>query len=195
MGVNTAIFLDRDDTIIDTQGATRASARPGDLWMPDLVRLMPGVGPALRGLAEAGFKLVLFTSQGGVARGGYGLREVEAVNDRMRALLRAEGVRLDGVYYCPYHPTGSVAPWNVEHSWRKPAPGMITAAASELGLDVGASWAIGDKPRDVEAAIAGGVPKERAVLIRTSGEAGTMDDVPAVARVILAARARERGAA
>lgn len=186
-----AVFLDRDDTLIDTQGVTKDSARPGDLWQPELVRLMPGVSSALLALREAGFALVVFTSQGGVARGGYGLVEVEAVNDRLRALLAEQGVRLDGLYYCPFHPTGAVAPFNVEHPWRKPAPGMIHAAAGELGLDVAASWAIGDKQRDAEAAVAAGVAPERALVIATSGEDGArFADVCEAASHIVAHAAR-----
>lgn len=182
-----AVFLDRDDTLIDTLAVTRDSARPGDLWQPELVRLMPGVPSALVALREAGFALVVYTSQGGVARGGYGLVEVEAVNDRLRALLAEHGVRLDGLYYCPYHPTGAVAPFNSEHPWRKPAPGMIVTAAHELGLDVAASWAIGDKRRDAEAAVAAGVAPARALVIATCGEAGaTHADVCEAASHIIA---------
>jgi D-glycero-D-manno-heptose 1,7-bisphosphate phosphatase len=185
--MRAAVFLDRDDTIIDTQGVTADSSRPGDLWRPELVRLMPGAAGALRALHEAGLALVVFTSQGGVARGGYGLPEVEAVNDRMRdLLLEHSGLRLDGLYYCPYHPTGSVAPFNIEHDWRKPAPGMIRTASRELGIDVSASFAVGDKPRDVEAAVNGGLARDRCFLLATSGESpADCADLPAAARLIL----------
>lgn len=184
------MFLDRDDTLIDTQGVTADSARPGDLWRPDLVRLMPGVVPALRRLAQAGLSLIVYTSQGGVARGGYGLVEVEAVNDRLRALLEGStgspGVRLDGLYYCPFHPTGTVAPFNIEHSWRKPAPGMLLAAAQELDINLAASFAVGDKRRDAQAAVNAGIPPGQAFVIATSGETDPdLPDLPAAASRIL----------
>jgi D-glycero-D-manno-heptose 1,7-bisphosphate phosphatase len=160
---------------MDTQGVTRDTSRPGDLADASLVRLLPGVGPALRSLRQAGFALVVFTSQGGVARGGYGLREVEGVHDRLRQLLDEAASTpgtpiLDGLYYCPMHPTGSVPRFAREHDWRKPAPGMILTAASELGLDLTRSWVVGDKPRDVEAGVRAGVSPSRCVLLATSGE-------------------------
>lgn len=188
------VFLDRDDTIIDTQGVTRDSGHAGDLGDPSLVRLMPGAGPALASLVAAGFALVVYTSQGGVARGGYGLAEVERVNDAMRRLLEAAGVRLHGLYYCPFHPTGTVPRFAVEHAWRKPAPGMIQSACAELGLDASRAWAVGDKPRDVQAAVAGGVHPARALLLATSGEPrAACADLPEAAGVILRGTAQAGG--
>lgn len=186
-----AVFLDRDDTIIDTQGVTLDSGHAGDLGDPSLVRLMPGAGQALASLSNAGLPLVVYTSQGGVARGQYGLDAVERVNDAMRRLLAAHGVTLAGLYYCPFHPTGSAPRFAIEHSWRKPAPGMIIAACAELGLDAAASWAVGDKPRDVQAAVAAGVHPSRALLLATSGEPrAACADLPEAAAVILRGLAR-----
>lgn len=176
-----AVFLDRDDTLIDTTAVTRGSGHEGDLGDPELVRLLPGVAESLARLADAGYRLVVFSSQGGVARGRYPLAALEAVNDRLRALLHAAGVRLDAVYACPFHPGGSVPRFTAEHPWRKPAPGMILAAAAELGLDLSRSWAIGDKPRDIESAIAAGIAHERAILLEKP-----VDLPDAVARILAA---------
>lgn len=189
-----AVFLDRDDTILDTRGATADTPWPGDLVDPSRVRLLPGAAPAIRRLNDAGLVVVVVSNQGAVARGtpvatddrggsaggascphsppsGSGwrpctLRDVESVNDRMRELLRREaGARVDAVYVCPYHPKGTVAPYNVEHPWRKPAPGMLLAAGEDLGLDMSRSWMIGDAERDVEAALRAGIARERAMLV------------------------------
>jgi D-glycero-D-manno-heptose 1,7-bisphosphate phosphatase len=161
-----AVFLDRDDTLIANREVTARTSHPGDLVDPALVHLLPGVAAGLRTLREAGFALVVVSNQGCIARGVGTVAQVEACNRQMRDLLRAEaGVELDGVYYCPYHPKGTVAPFNIEHPWRKPAPGMILAAAADLGLDLALSWMIGDSERDVQAANAGGVAAERAVLL------------------------------
>src|SRR4029079_13951341 len=88
---------------------------------------------------------------------------------RLRDLLAAEGVELDGVYYYPHHPQGRVAPYNAEHPWRKPAPGMRRAAAHDLGLDLSRSWMIGDASRDIEAAAAAGIVPQRAILPGNGG--------------------------
>lgn len=196
------VFLDRDDTLIDTMGATRGQAVPGDLGDPDLVRLLPGVGRAVAALRGAGLAVVVYTSQGGVARGAYPLRRVEDVNRRLRHLLgeeaRAAGLDLtpsqvlDGVYCCPFHPAGTVRRFALEHAWRKPAPGMVLTAAAELGLDLRRSWAVGDKPRDLEAARSAGIPASRTFLLATSGEAGAdCRDLPKAVERILAGLERQ----
>jgi histidinol-phosphate phosphatase family protein len=161
-----AVFLDRDDTLIANRELTANTPYPGDLCDPALVRLLPGVADGLRRLHEAGLALVVVSNQGCVARGVCTVEQVEACNRRLRDLVRAgAGVEFDGVYYCPYHPRGGVAPFNTEHHWRKPAPGMLLAAAADLGLDLSRSWLIGDAQRDADAAVAAGIDRARCVVI------------------------------
>ncbi|MFT3683888.1 MAG: HAD-IIIA family hydrolase [Phycisphaerales bacterium] len=185
-----AVFVDRDDTILNTSVATRNDPLPGDLADPAKAALIPGSAAALVRLKAAGFVIVVYTSQGSVARGNATLRDCEAVNDAMRRLLQAaagDDRLISAVYFCPFHPKGTVAPFNREHTWRKPAPGMVTAAAAELGLDLNRSWAVGDKPRDVEAAVNAGIARGRTVLVGTSGEpAAQAGDLSAAADAILA---------
>jgi len=137
-----AVFLDRDGTLIDD---------PGYLADPDGVVPFPGVPDALRALTEAGFDLVVCTNQSGIARGKYGVEAYERVAARLEALLAAEGVRFLASYYCPYHPEGTVPPWNVDHDDRKPSPGMWRRAAADHGIDLARSYSIGDGERDVVA--------------------------------------------
>lgn len=161
-----AVFLDRDDTLIANRELTARSDHPGDLCDPALVRLLPGVAEGLAALQRAGFALVIVSNQGCIARGVCTVEQVEACNARLRDLARAEaGIEFDGVYYCPYHPRGAVAPFNIEHHWRKPAPGMLLAAAKDLGLDLSRSWLIGDAQRDADAAMAAGIDRERCIII------------------------------
>lgn len=169
-----AVFLDRDDTILNTHPRTAHLPRPGDLLDPDLVELLPGAGEAIAKLNRAGWPVVVFTSQGGIARGDMPppfdrpratLAQVELVNDRMRELLAGCGARVDAIYYCPFHPSGTIARFTREHEWRKPRPGMLRTAAAELGLDLTRSWAVGDMPRDTEAARNAGIPADQAVLL------------------------------
>ncbi len=169
-----AVFLDRDDTLIENRSITARTNHPGDLFDPALVRLMPGVADGCTRLRAAGFALVVVSNQGCVARGVCTVEQVEATNARLVELMRRAGARLDAVYFCPHHPKGTVAPFNTEHPWRKPAPGMLLAAAEALGLDLSRSWLIGDAERDVEAAVAAGIARERALLVgaeRSFGEA------------------------
>lgn len=161
-----AVFLDRDDTLIANRELTAHTPHPGDLCDPALVQLLPGVAEGLAALHRAGFALVVVSNQGCIARGVCTIEQVEACNRRLRELARAQaGTDFDGVYYCPHHPRGTVAPFNIEHHWRKPAPGMFLAAANDLGLDLSRSWLIGDAQRDADAAIAAGLDPARCIVI------------------------------
>ncbi len=160
-----AVFLDRDDTLMEANSLPPppAPAARGDVINPSLVNLLPGVLDGCRRLKEAGCTLVIISNQGVVARGGGTLDQVEAVNARLRDLLIDDNGRplIDATYFCPFHPRGTVARFTREHPWRKPSPGMILAAASEMGLDLSTSWLIGDAERDVAAGTAAGIAPQR----------------------------------
>ncbi len=138
-----ALFLDRDGTLIED---------PGYLSDPGGVRVLAGVPAALRRFREAGYALVIVTNQSGIGRGLYGWDDYEAVAARLRDLMAADGIVLDAEYACGHAPEARCA-------WRKPAPGMILAAAERLGLDLGQSLLAGDKRLDIEAAVAAGLPR------------------------------------
>lgn len=183
--MSAAVFFDRDDTLMECNGlpAPPPPAKAGDVIDPRRVRLLPGVAAGLASLAQAGFKLVVVSNQGVVARGGGTCEQVESVNDALREQIRLEGgPALAGAYYCPFHPQGGVGAYSREHGWRKPAPGMLQAAARELGLDLSRSWLVGDAARDVEAGVNAGLAPERCLRI---GPEGAFADVSAAAAWIL----------
>jgi D-glycero-D-manno-heptose 1,7-bisphosphate phosphatase len=94
--------------------------------------------------------------------------------DWMRVELEREQVRLDAVYFCPYHPEG-VGGYRREHEDRKPGPGMLLRAAREMELALGESVLVGDRCSDVAAANAAGLRQAfllRGTLLRETGEAG-----------------------
>lgn len=144
-----AVFLDRDNTIIKNDG---------DLGDPGAVELITGVPLAIASLCGLGYRVVVVTNQGGVARGAYTEEDVEAVHDRISELVqdRANGARIDAFYACPFHPEGTVKAYAKDHENRKPRPGMLLQAAEDLDLDLSASWMVGDQLRDVEAGAAAG---------------------------------------
>jgi D-glycero-D-manno-heptose 1,7-bisphosphate phosphatase len=182
-----AVFLDRDDTLIRARDLPPPPppAAWGDVCRPEDVHVLPGVVDACRRLKDAGFVLIVVSNQGVVARGGATVERVREINERVRALIRerAGAPLIDAVYVCPYHPKGTVPEFTREHPWRKPAPGMILAAAAEWKLDLGRSWLVGDSERDIEAALAAGIPRAQCLLI---GPRGTLADLPAAADVIVA---------
>lgn len=134
-----AIFLDRDGTInVDKHYVGR----------PEDFTLLPGVPEALRSLTESGYRLIVITNQSGVARGYYTEADVQALNRRMCSELKAYGVQLDGVYYCPHHPEGSVAAYRRRCDCRKPGLGLFMQAVQAFDIDLSRSYAIGDRLRD-----------------------------------------------
>ena len=135
-----AVFIDRDGTLIrDLHFLSR----------PEQIEFLPGSLEALRLLQDAGWVRILVSNQSGVARGHFGLKEVEAVHHALEALLEGEGLSLDGIYFCPHHPEGIVPEFTRRCDCRKPQPGMIDRATRDLDLDLDGSWIVGDKPDDV----------------------------------------------
>jgi D-glycero-D-manno-heptose 1,7-bisphosphate phosphatase len=160
-----AVFLDRDGTVIEYVHYI------GD---PDRVRLLPGAARALRRLADAGLALVVITNQSAIGRGMITVDQYGQVDAEMRRQLEAEGVTLDGVYYCPEVP-GVDDPTVVTHGDRKPGPGMLLKASAELGLDPSRSWMVGDMISDVLAGRNAGC--RGSFLVRTGKKAA--DETPA----------------
>lgn len=150
-----AVFLDRDGTLIEEADY---------LASPNQVRLLPGAAAAVRRVREVGVPVVVVTNQSGVARGYFPEERIADVHARLAELLAAEGAGVDAFYHCPHHPTEGVGAYRVACDCRKPRPGMLLAAARDLGLDLAASWMIGDKLDDLRAGAAAGC---RTVLVRT----------------------------
>jgi len=142
------VLLDRDGTL---------NVECDYLSHPDQLALYPGVGKALRHLSGLGFGLVVLTNQSGVARGYFDLATVSRVHDRLRAMLGAEGVSLDGIYLCPHAPDDACA-------CRKPRSGMVDQAVAEHGFDPHQAFMIGDKAVDIDLGHAVGAT---AILVRT----------------------------
>ena len=139
--MNRAVFLDRDGTVNEEVG-----------YLTDLakLKLIPGAGAAIKKLQETGLKIVVVTNQSGVARGYFTEALVQDAHVLLTELLRKEGARLDGIYYCPHHPTEGHSQYVMVCDCRKPRTGLIDRAARDLGIDVTLSYVVGDKWSDVE---------------------------------------------
>jgi D-glycero-D-manno-heptose 1,7-bisphosphate phosphatase len=159
--VRAAAFLDRDGTLIEDRHYLRD---PADM------RLLPGAAGAVRRLNGAGIAAVVVTNQSGIARGLLTEADYAATVERLDALLREAGARLDAHYHCPHLPELSGA-----CDCRKPGALLYRRAADELELDLSRSWWIGDRVRDVMAATTFG---GRGMLVLTGSgrkEADTAD--------------------
>lgn len=137
-----AIIMDRDGTVCEEVGYVNHV---------DRIRLLPRSAEAIRRANDAGFQTVVVTNQAGVARGYFTEDLVADVHDKVRAMLADSGARLDGIYYCPHHPTVGAPPYRKACECRKPLPGMLLRARDEMGIALESSYMIGDSVRDVEA--------------------------------------------
>jgi histidinol-phosphate phosphatase family protein len=137
-----AVFLDKDGTVLDDV--------PYNVD-PRKMRFAPGARAALELLAAYPYRLIVVSNQGGVAQGRFAIDALDAVEHQLRVMFAACGATLDGFYSCPHDPRGHVAPYACACDCRKPAPGMLLRAAHDHGIDLRASWLVGDILNDVEA--------------------------------------------
>jgi histidinol-phosphate phosphatase family protein len=135
--LHRAVFLDRDGVL------TRE--RLDYVKTPEELEILPGIEAPLREIQKMGFRLVVITNQSVVGRGLTTDLEMSRIHEKLRSKLASFGCSLDGIYYCPHRPDEMCR-------CRKPEPGLILIAASDLGIDVETSYMIGDKEIDLEAA-------------------------------------------
>lgn len=155
MAPRSAVFIDRDGTLTEEVGYVNHPRR---------LRVLPRSAEAIRRLNGVGIAAVVVTNQAGIARGYFSEEVLTAVNASLVSQLKEEGAHLDGIYVCPHHPTEGEPPYRMVCDCRKPRPGLLLRAASELGLDLGRSTLVGDKPSDL---VAAGAVGARSVLVLT----------------------------
>ena len=152
-----AVFIDRDGTLNrmvynETHGLMDSPMRL------EQIQMIPGAGAFLAELNRTGWFVCVVTNQPGLAKGTLTLPRLDEINRTLAAQLATEGGHWDDLAACPHHPTGSGAPNEFVHdcSCRKPRPGLILDAAKIHGIDLAASWMIGDGLNDIQAGRAAG---------------------------------------
>jgi D-glycero-D-manno-heptose 1,7-bisphosphate phosphatase len=137
------LFLDRDGVLVEETDYLHR--------VEDII-VIPGATKVIAAANKYDVPVVVVTNQAGIGCGYYGWAEFAAVQHAIIAALAADGARIDAVYACPHHPQGKGTLAHPAHPSRKPNPGMLLQAASDLALDLKNSWLVGDKASDVEAA-------------------------------------------
>jgi D-glycero-D-manno-heptose 1,7-bisphosphate phosphatase len=158
-----AIFLDRDGTLSHEVGYVNHLSR---------FRLYPFSVEAVRLVNRSGYLAVLVTNQAGVARGYFPESLIHEVHASLKASLEAGAAHLDGVYFCPHHPSVGEPPYRTDCDCRKPRPGLLKQAEADLGIDLARSWVIGDRHGDL--ALAWGVGA-RGALVETGYGRGEVE--------------------
>lgn len=143
-----ALFLDRDGVI---------NVDYGYVHKPEEFDFVEGIFELVAAANRAGYLVVVVTNQAGIGRGYYSEAQFHALTDWMKTRFNEHGAIIDAVYFCPYHPEHGIGAYRRESEFRKPAPGMLLQAQSELDIDMAQSIFIGDKPSDMAAGRAAGV--------------------------------------
>jgi D-glycero-D-manno-heptose 1,7-bisphosphate phosphatase len=163
--------MDRDGTLSHEVGYVNHLSR---------FRLLPSTVDAVRLINQSGWLAVVVTNQAGVARGYFPESLIHEVHASLRETLAAGGAHLDGLYFCPHHPTLGEPPYRQDCDCRKPRPGMLRRAEAELGIDLEHSWVVGDRLGDLELAWKVGA---RGALVKTGYGLGELAyDVPRARR-------------
>ncbi len=130
--LKSAIFLDRDGTLIEDAGV---------LINPDDIRLFPDTVDAMRQLQKK-YLLFVVTNQPGIANGLVTAGQVAEINKSLDVILSHEGVHVRYWYVCPHDRKDRC-------QCIKPNPAFLLKAATDYDLDLRQSFVIGDHPHDV----------------------------------------------
>jgi len=143
-----AVFLDRDGVVVKDKGYH---------YMISDLELMEGAAGAIAKLNKMGYLAIIVSNQSGIARGYFSEKALLQFNEHLLKELDALGAKVDGIYYCPHHPTeAKVKKYLIDCECRKPKPGMLLEAANDHNIDLSKSWMVGDKETDVKAGLAAG---------------------------------------
>ena len=161
-----AVFLDRDGTI---------NIEKNYLYRAEDFELLPGVGEAIAMLNRAGYLVVVVSNQSGVGRGYYSEADVRLLHQHLDQVLSPYGATIAAYYFCPHHPDHAEGEYLQDCTCRKPLPGMILQAATDLNLDLSVSFMVGDKLVDAEAGRAAGCTS---ILVKTGYGAREAAEAP-----------------
>lgn len=165
MGTRIGVFLDRDGTLNEERDFIRT---------PDELALIPGAGKAVARLNNRGIPVCVISNQSGIARGYFTESDLVLIHERLRAELSRDGATIDRIYYCPHHPVNGIDPYGRECDCRKPAPGMLKRAETELDIDPGRSFVVGDRLVDVQTGMAVGATT---ILVLTGYGRTSLDEI------------------
>ncbi len=157
--MHKAIFLDRDDTIIQDHIYLN---NPKDIVYLD------GVFEALKKLQDADYLLLIATNQSGVAKGLVQVENLNKIHQCIQKKMLTFGITIQAFYYAPFDN-------DRPHAMRKPEPGMLLQGLKEFNIDPSRSWMIGDRMTDVEAGHRAGM---RSILLLTKKTVKTYDFAP-----------------
>lgn len=159
------VFLDRDGVINENARIISAS---------DKFIMFKNVPQAIKKLNNAGFLVIIVTSQPNISKGFLTFNELENVHEYMKVLLAKREAYVDAIYVCPHHPKkgfkGEIPELKINCNCRKPKPGMLLQAIKDFDIDVENSWMVGDSKGDIIAGQRAGV---KTIFVTEGGGSGS----------------------
>ncbi len=155
MMVKKALFLDRDGVI------NQMVAYPGDEPYDSPKRtqdvtLVPGIIDIIRWANDRRIPVIEITNQPGVAKGKMNQSDAVAIETQVHQLLSKHHVHTTKPYICPHHPHGVIPELTQDCQCRKPKPGLLLQAATEMKVNLSTSIFLGDSSSDVQAGVSAG---------------------------------------
>lgn len=141
--MHKALFLDRDGVI---------NVEKDYLYKIEDFEFIDGIFELCKYFQAENYKIFVVTNQSGIAREFYTEKEFQNLSNWMIQQFQDHEIKLTKIYHCPHHPK-----YSGECDCRKPNPGMFLQAAKEFDIDLKNSVMVGDKERDIEAAINAGL--------------------------------------
>ncbi len=135
------IFIDRDGTI---------NKEAGYMNHPDSFEIYPFVYQAIRLLNRHNILAVVITNQAGIARGYFPESVMHALHEKMFRECEKHGAEINGLYYCPHHPSSKIPELAIDCNCRKPKTGMFEQAVKELPINTSKTYMVGDKFSDIK---------------------------------------------
>lgn len=144
-----AVFIDRDGVI-----NKMIFQREGFFDSPqsvEQVKLTEGIAELISWLNKENIPVVEISNQPGFALGKMDFEKLESIEKEIHSLLNIQDARIDKTYRCFHHPNSKIEHLKKECDCRKPKPGLLLQAASEMDLDLEKSVILGDNSTDMEA--------------------------------------------
>jgi histidinol-phosphate phosphatase family protein len=147
--MNSAIFIDKDGTLVDCKG------------YPEIIPvdkiLENDVLEGLKYLQEKGYKLIIISNQPWIAKGRIAKEGIEEVFKSLVKKFHAKGIEITDYFYCPHQTSDNC-------ECKKPKPKMIFDAAKKHDIDLQKSFFVGDMDKDVNAGKNAGI---KTILVKT----------------------------
>jgi len=142
--MNRALFLDRDG-VINKKGKSYYINRKADF------EFNKGIFDTLSAFAAKGYKIIIITNQGGIAKRLYTNEDTIELHEYMVRQFAERGIEITAIYFCPHHPDIE------ECNCRKPGNQLFEQAIADFEIDRNSSLMIGDSEIDIEAARRSGI--------------------------------------